>query len=77
MVKACPVGILPDFFIAFTVRFNYISTLELKQKPFRFVIKHSLVDIMHLVSLYQAHNIQVVSQLFLSLTEYLAAPLCL
>ena len=77
MVKTCLVAKFLDFFFAFAVWFDYISALELKQKSFRFVIEHSLVDIMHLVSLYQAHNIQVVSQLFLSLTEYLAAPLCL
>ena len=60
---------LPVLTLAATTRFNYSAALILEEKALKFVVENLFVDVIHLLTLYQGHNIQVLRQLLLAFLE--------
>ena len=61
---------------AFAIRLDDISSLVLQEEPLSLVIECLLVDIMHLLSLYQGDNVKISSQFALAFYEQLSSLLC-
>ena len=64
---------LSVFFGTLTIRFNDDPALVLQKKRFFWRVEHLLVDIVHLLALYQSHDVQIECELVFTFMKLLAS----